>query len=102
MGLQSWIEDITEHPLNNSKRSSGKLSEKQKAEAAEVLRKELEAKFLIVPVGEEGKEARCGICMETIQIEYKTDEDGEGEWVWQNAVRADNKVWQSSFLRVYF
>lgn len=68
------------------------MSEKQRAEAAEVLRKELEAKFLIVPVGEEGKEARCGICMETIQIEYKTDEDGEGEWVWQNAVRADNKV----------
>jgi hypothetical protein len=30
--------------------------------------------------------------METIKIEYKTDEDGEGEWVWQNAVRVDNKV----------
>jgi len=96
VGKRSWIEDIPEHPLNNGKRSSGQLSEKQKVEAAEVLKKELEAKFLIVPVGEEGKEARCGICMETIQIEYKTDEDGEGEWVWQNAVRVDNKIYHAT------
>jgi pre-mRNA cleavage complex 2 protein Pcf11 len=67
------------------------MTDKQKAEAVEALRKELEAKFLIVPPGEEGKEIRCGICMEVIKVEFQEDDD-EGDWVWKNAVKIDNKV----------
>jgi pre-mRNA cleavage complex 2 protein Pcf11 len=70
------------------------MSEKQKAEVAEATRKELEAKFIIVPPGEEGKELRCGICMEKINLEFM-EEDGDGEWVWKNAVKVDNKVGSS-------
>lgn len=87
--LQSWIEDIPDHPLNKGKRPLAKLTEKQKAEMEEALRKELEAKFVVVPPGEEGKEVRCGICTETIRVEYK---EAEEDWVWQNAVKVDNKV----------
>lgn len=67
------------------------MSDKQKAEVAEATRKELEAKFIIVPPGEEGKELRCGICMEKINLEFM-EEDGDGDWVWKNAVKVDNKV----------
>jgi len=70
------------------------MSEKQKQEVAEATRKELEAKFIIVPPGEEGKELRCGICMEKINLEFM-EEDGDGEWVWKNAVKVDNKVGSS-------
>ena len=58
------------------------------------MRKELEAKFIVVPSGEEGKELRCGICMEKINLEFM-EEDGDGDWVWKNAVRIDNKVGSS-------
>lgn len=67
------------------------MSEKDKAQAAEALQKQLEAKFIVVPPGQEGKPARCGICMENIQVEFMEDDD-DGEWVWKNAVKVDNKV----------
>ncbi|CAG8570880.1 4391_t:CDS:2 [Acaulospora colombiana] len=87
----NWVADIPEHPLNKTKRSFAKMTDKQRAEAVETLRKELEAKFLVVPPGEEGKEIRCGICMEVIKVEFQEDDD-EGDWVWKNAVKVDNKV----------
>jgi pre-mRNA cleavage complex 2 protein Pcf11 len=92
--LQNWIADIPDHPLNQGKRPLARMSDKQKAEVAEATRKELEAKFIIVPPGEEGKELRCGICMEKVNLEFM-EEDGDGEWVWKNAVKVDNKVGSS-------
>lgn len=67
------------------------MSEAEKAQAAETLRKQLESKYLVVPPGQEGKPVRCGICTENIQVEFMED-DGDGEWVWKNAVKVDNKV----------
>lgn len=95
VGKKNWIADIPEHPLNKTKRSFAKMTDKQRAEAVEALRKELEAKFLIVPPGEEGKEVRCGICMEVIKVEFQEDDD-EGDWVWKNAMKVDNKIYHAT------
>ena len=78
--------------MNKGKRPATVLTDKQKAEAAEVLRKALEAKYLVVPPGEEGKEVRCAICTEKINVEFMEEDDGDGDWVWRNAVKVDNKV----------
>lgn len=83
--------DIPDHPLNKGKRPAALMSDSEKAQAAEVLRKQLESKYLVIPPGQEGKPGRCGICMENIQVEFMED-DGDGEWVWKNAVKVDNKV----------
>lgn len=85
--------------MNKAKRTSGKMTDKQKEEAAEALRKELEAKFIIVAPGEEGKTMQCSICMETLNVEFM-EEDGDGDWVWKNAVRVDNKVCDLCFVPV--
>ncbi|KAG8834878.1 hypothetical protein FRC17_006623 [Serendipita sp. 399] len=92
VGRKDWIADISDHSLNKGKRPAVVLTEKQKAEAAEALRKELESKVIIIPPGEEGKEMRCAICTEPIRVEF-LEEDGDGDWVWKNAVRVDNKYW---------
>lgn len=95
VGRKNWVSDIPEHSLNKGKRPLAKMSEKQKAEVAEATRKELEAKYIIVPPGEEGKELRCAICMEKISLEFM-EEDGDGDWVWKNAVKVDNKIYHAT------
>lgn len=96
VGKKDWVNDIPEHSLNKGKRPATVLTDKQKAEAAEALRKELEAKYLVVPPGEEGKEVRCAICTEKINVEFMEEDDGDGDWVWRNAVKVDNKIYHAT------
>ncbi|KAG8821795.1 hypothetical protein FRC19_007243 [Serendipita sp. 401] len=95
VGKKDWIADISEHSLNKGKRPPAVLTEKQKAEAAEALRKELESKVIVISPGEEGKEIRCAICTEAIRVEF-LEEDGDGDWVWKNAVKVDNKIYHAT------
>ena len=83
----SDVPELAGNKLNS--RSGGKQSEKAKAEAAIQLRKELEARVVVVPPGSEGKSATCRICMEDIPIEFDEDEE---QWVWRNAVIQGEKV----------
>lgn len=88
--FQNWVSDVPELAGNKlNSRSGVKQSEKAKAEAAVQLRKELEAKVVVVPPGSEGKSATCRICMEDIPIEFDEDEE---QWVWRNAVMQGEKV----------
>ena len=88
--FQNWVSDVPELAGNKlNSRSGVKQSEKAKAEAAVQLRKELEAKVVVVPPGSEGKSATCRICMEDIPIEFDEDEE---QWVWRNAVMQGDKV----------
>ena len=88
--FQNWVSDVPELAGNKlNSRSGCKQSEKAKAEAAVQLRKGLEAKVVVVPLGSEGKSATCRICMEDIPIEFDEDEE---QWVWRNAVMQGEKV----------
>jgi len=88
--FQNWVSDVPELAGNKlNSRSGCKQSERAKAEAAVQLRKELEAKVVVVPPGSEGKSATCRICMEDIPIEFDEDEE---QWVWRNAVMQGEKV----------
>ena len=50
---------------------------------------ELRASFVVVPPGEEAKNASCPICKETLKSEFMEDDE---EWVWRNAVKRDDRV----------
>lgn len=50
---------------------------------------ELRASFVVVPPGEEAKNASCPICKENLSPEFLEDDE---EWVWRNAVRVKEKV----------
>ncbi|KAG8852179.1 hypothetical protein FRB91_006841 [Serendipita sp. 411] len=56
---------------------------------------ELESKVIVISPGEEGKEIRCAICTEAIRVEF-LEEDGDGDWVWKNAVKVDNKIYHAT------
>src|SRR5258706_4191373 len=88
--FQNWVSDVPELAGNKlNSRSGGKQCEKAKAEAAVQLRKELEAKVVVVPLGSEGKSATCRICLEDILIELYED---EVQWAWRNSVMHGEKL----------
>ena len=50
---------------------------------------ELQAQYVIVPLGNEAQVVSCSICKETFASEFLEDEE---DWVWKNAVKKDDKV----------
>ena len=50
---------------------------------------ELQAQYVIVPLGDEAQIVSCSICKETLASEFLEDDE---DWVWKNAVKKDDKV----------
>ncbi|EJD53737.1 hypothetical protein AURDEDRAFT_110499 [Auricularia subglabra TFB-10046 SS5] len=80
-----------------SQEALGAESSKGKAHAANEASAEREAKlraaFVVVPPGEEARPVQCPVCKEYLKCEFQEDDE---EWVWRNAVRANDKVYHAT------
>lgn len=80
-----------------SQEALGAESSKGKANAANEASAEREAKlraaFVVVPPGEEAAPVQCPVCKEYLKCEFQEEDE---EWVWRNAVRANDKVYHAT------
>jgi pre-mRNA cleavage complex 2 protein Pcf11 len=87
---QDWIHDTAD--VKGKGRDDGARRLTVKEAAAEELVKrnaELRAMHVVIPAGDETKPIKCPICKEPIAPQFLDDVE---EWVWQNAVKMDDKV----------
>ena len=51
--------------------------------------RELRAKTVLVPPGDEAKPISCPVCKEILKAEFNEDDE---EWIWRNATEVDGRV----------
>ena len=89
--FQDWIQDISVDRKGKGRADgSGPLNAKASAAVEDAKREaELQAQYVIVPLGDEAQVVSCSICKETLMSEFLEDDE---DWVWKNAVKKDDKV----------
>ena len=89
--FQDWIQGISiDQDGKGRADGSGSLNARASAAAEDGKREaELQAQYVIVPLGDEAQIVSCSICKETLASEFLEDDE---DWVWKNAVKKDDKV----------
>jgi pre-mRNA cleavage complex 2 protein Pcf11 len=93
--VQDWIHD-TADVKGKGRADGGRRLTVKEAAAEEVAKRdaELRAMHVVITDGDETKPIKCLICKEPIVPQFLEDVE---EWVWQNAIKKDDKVRVSSF-----
>ncbi|VDB85436.1 unnamed protein product [Peniophora sp. CBMAI 1063] len=76
-------------------RADGRRLNKQETAAAEQASRlrELRAKTVLVPPGDEAKPIACPVCKEILKAEFNEDDE---EWVWRNATAVDGRIFHAT------
>lgn len=82
---QFWINDVA----TDAEAHTAQATEAPAAAAAKIDRAALMQQWIVAPTDPVLASAPCPICKEKFTSEYSEDEE---EWIWRNAVKADNKV----------
>ncbi|EMD40783.1 hypothetical protein CERSUDRAFT_111367 [Gelatoporia subvermispora B] len=95
VSVEDWTHDGAIDGKGKGRANGSRLVTSSAAQAAETAQREAElrAMFVVVPPGDEAKSISCPICKEPLKSEFMEDDE---EWVWQNAVRKDDKIYHAT------
>lgn len=98
--MQDWIRDLPYSSGDKDPGPSSRLSNAKAIANAESAKRdaELNARFVVVPPGDEAKHVTCPICKEVFKSEFNEDDE---EWIWRNALKIDDKVCSLEMMQTH-